>query len=151
MFLYNIISNYRGTVNIELHPRGGTGQDFLGPTVKFQNLRRLTVTGRPVFLQKVFVHCSMYLMKNFQNGGAWRGVKICDFGRGLRKKTLKKFCVFCKNDSILRPFQIKFRFKRPVLSCAKPAQNKHKKNWRAQAKLLVVLSNDLKRKARRRS
>ena len=38
---------------------------------------------------------------------------------------------------------MKFRFERPVLSSAKRAQNKHKKNWRAQAKLLDVLSNDI--------
>ena len=29
------------------------------------------------------------------------------------------------------------------MSSAKRAQNKHKKNWRAQAKLLDVLSNDI--------
>ena len=55
---------------------------------------------------------------------------------GLRKKTQTNFCVFCKNNSILRPFEVKFQFERPVLSSAKRAQNKHKKNWRAQAKLL---------------
>ena len=54
---------------------------------------------------------------------------------GLRK-TQKIFCVFCKNNSILRPFQLKFQFEKPALSSAKRAQNKHKKNWRAQAKLL---------------
>ena len=48
--------------------RDGTGQDYLDPTGKFQNHRRLT--GRSTgFLQKVFVHCSMYLIKNFQKGG----------------------------------------------------------------------------------
>ena len=58
--------------------RDGTSQDFLDPTGKFQNLCRLT--GRSsVFLQKVFVHCSMHLMKNFQKGGDGWGVKICDF------------------------------------------------------------------------
>ena len=66
---------------------------------------------------------------------------------GLRKKTQKNFCVFCKNDSILRPFKIKFRFERPALNRAKRAQNKHEKNWRAQAKLLDVLSNDIMRNA----
>ena len=34
---------------------------------------------------------------------------------------------------------VKFRFERPVLSSAKCAQNKHKKHWRAQAKLLFFL------------
>ena len=46
---------------------------------------------------------------------------------GLRKKMQKKFCFFGKNDSILRPFLCKFRFEWPVLSSAKCAQNKHKK------------------------
>ena len=70
--------------------RDGTGQDFLDPTGKFQNHRRLT--GRSTgfwparstgFLKKVFVHCSMYLTQNF-------------------------FCVFCKNDLILRSFWLSF-------------------------------------------
>ena len=52
-------------------------------------------------------------------------------------------------DSILRPFLIKFRFERPVLSSAKRAQNKHKKHWRAQAKLLDVLSNDIFQKSKK--
>ena len=62
--------------------RDGTGHDFLDPTGKFQNIRRLTGRftggqpisdrpGRPVFLQKVFVYCSMHLMKNFQKEEAW--------------------------------------------------------------------------------
>ena len=38
-----------------------------------------------------------------------------------------------------------------VLSSAKRAQNKHKKNWKAQAKLLDVLSNDITRKANKKS
>ena len=42
---------------------------------------------------------------------------------GLRKETQKNFCVFCKNNSILRLFSVKFRFERPVLSSAKRAQN----------------------------
>ena len=57
----------------------------------------------------------------------------------LEKQTKKIFCVFCKNDSILRPSLVKFWFERPVLNSAKRAQNKHKKHWRAQAKLLDVL------------
>ena len=53
--------------------------------------------GRPVFLQKVFVYCSMYLMKNFRNGEHGWGVKICDFGRGSQKKKQKNFFfVFAK-------------------------------------------------------
>ena len=69
----------------------------------------------------------------------------------LRKKTRKDFCVFCKNDSALRPFLVRLCFKRPVLSSAKRAQNKHKKNWRAQAKLLDVLSDDILRKIKKQS
>ena len=63
----------------------------------------------------------------------------------------KIVCVFYKNKSILRPFQVKFRFERPVLSCVKRAQNKHKKNWRVQAKLIDVLFHDFMRKAKKRS
>ena len=51
---------------------------------------------------------------------------------GLRKKA-QNFCVFFENNSILKPFWTKFRCERPVLRSAKRAQNKHKKNWRAQA------------------
>ena len=65
------------------------------------------------------------------------------------KKTQKNFCVFCKNDSILRPFLVKFRFERPALSSAKRAQNKHKKHWRVRAKLLDVLSDDILQKAKK--
>ena len=46
---------------------------------------------------------------------------------------------------------VKYRFERPVLSSAKHAQNKHKKRWRAQAKLLDVLCNDILRKAKKLS
>ena len=67
---------------------------------------------------------------------------------GLRKKTQKKFCLFCISNSILRPLLIKFWFEKPVLSSAQRAQIKHKKNWRAQAKLLNVFSHDIMRKSR---
>ena len=82
-------------------------------------------------------------MKIFQKGGMGEVLKIVTLDGGLRKKAQKNFCVFCKNDSILRPFLVKFRFERPVLSSAKRVQNKHKKHWRAQAKLLDVLFNDI--------
>ena len=75
-------------------------------------------------------------------------LKFVTLGKGLRKKTQKNFCVFCKNDSIFRPFLVRFWFERPVLSSAKRAQNKHKKHWRVQAKLLNVLSNDILRKVK---
>ena len=76
-------------------------------------------------------------------------LKFVTLDKGLRKKTRKNFCMFCKNNSILRPFLVKFRFEKPVLSSAKRAQNKLKKHWRAQAKLLNVLSNDILRKAKK--
>ena len=46
---------------------------------------------------------------------------------GLRKKNNQIFAFFAKNNSILRPFKVKFLFERPVLSSAKRAQNKHNK------------------------
>ena len=76
-------------------------------------------------------------------------LKFVTLGVGLRKKTQKNFCVFCKKDSILRPFLVKFRFERPILSSAKCAQNKHKKHWRAQVELLDLLSNDILQKAKK--
>ena len=84
--------------------RDGTGQDFLDPTDKFQNLRRLT--GRSIsfwparstsFLQKVFVHCSVHLIKNFQKKGAHRWVvKIYDSEWRSQKKRKKIFAFFTK-------------------------------------------------------
>ena len=79
----------------------------------------------------------MYLMKIFQNGG--QVLKFVTLDGVLEKQRKKIFAFFCKNDSILRPFLVKFWFERPVLSSTKRAQNKHKKHWRAQAKLLDVL------------
>ena len=75
-----------------------------------------------VFLQKVFVQCSMYLMKNFQKwGGMGEVLKFVTLDGGIRKKAKKNCCCFffCKNDSILRPSLFKLRFERPVLSSAK--------------------------------
>ena len=71
-------------------------------------------------------------------GGMGEVLKFMTFDRGLKKETQNNFCVFCKNNSILRPFWDKFLFECPVMSSAKRAQNKHKKNWRALAKLLDV-------------
>ena len=64
--------------------RDGIGQHFLDPTGKFQNLRQLTSwsTG---FSPKVFVHCSMSLMKNFQKGGMGEVLKFLTRNGGLRK------------------------------------------------------------------
>ena len=44
-------------------------------------------------------------------------LKFVTLDGGLRKKNV---CVFCKNDSILRPFLVKFRFECPALSSANP-------------------------------
>ena len=93
----------------------------------------------------------MYLIKNFQKGGMGEVLKFVTLDGGLRKKNAKSFYVFCKNNSILRPFVGKFRFECPVLSSAKRAQNKHKKHWRAQAKLLDVLSYDILRNTKKQS
>ena len=94
----------------------------------------------------------MHLMENFQKGSMGEVLQFVIPDGGLRKKNANKnFCVFCKNNSILRPFEVKFHFERPVLNSKKRAQNKHKKNWRAQAKLLDVFSDDIMRKAKKRS
>ena len=80
--------------------RNGTNQDFLNPTrpVNFK-----IIAGRPVFLQEVFVPCSMYVIKKFQKGGGMGEVlKFVTLGVGLS--------VFCKNNSILRPLLVKFGF-----------------------------------------
>ena len=75
-------------------------------------------------------------MKIFQKGGGMGEVlKFVTLDGGLRKKKQKQIVFFCKTDAILRPFLFKFRFKKPVLSSTKRAQNKHKNHWRAQAKL----------------
>ena len=37
-------------------------------------------------------------------------LKFVTLDGGLRKKTHKDFSVFCKNDSILRPFLVTFWF-----------------------------------------
>ena len=118
------------------------------------------IAGRPVdrfltgpldrFFYRRFLFTVHVFNEIFSKGGHGWGVKICDFGRGSQKRTQKNFCVFCKNDSILRPFLVKFRFETSVLSSAKCAQNKHKKHWRAQTKLLNVLFCDhILRKAKK--
>ena len=78
--------------------RNGTGEDFLDPTGKFQNLLRLTDRAdRPVILWKVFVHCSMHLMKNFQKEGAMGEVlKFVTPDWGLRTKRKNIFSFFAK-------------------------------------------------------
>ena len=66
-----------------------------------------------------------------------------------KKKRKKLFAFFAKITQFLDLFLVKFWFETPVLSSAKRAQNKHKKNSRAQSKLLDVLSNDITRKAKK--
>ena len=64
------------------------------------------------------------------------------------------FCVLglglepCVLDST-SAFLVKFRFECPVLSSAIRAQNKHKKYWKAQAKLFDVLSDNTLQKAKK--
>ena len=74
--------------------RDGIGQDFLDPTrpVNFKIIAGWPAgrpvsdrPGRPVFLQKVFVHCSMYLMKNFQKGGRGMGDRAGQVRKLVRK------------------------------------------------------------------
>ena len=80
--------------------RDGTGQDFLDQTGKFQNLRRSTV-----FFTEGF--CSLFNASNkkFSNGGGLgEMLKFVTPDGGLRKTTQNNFCVFCKNNSSLRPF-----------------------------------------------
>ena len=96
--------------------------------------------------------CSLFNVSNekFSKGGSMGEVlKFVTLDGGMRKKNAKKFLRFWQSWLILRPFLVTFRFERPVLSCAKRAQIKHKKNWRAQAKLLDVLSTDIMRKAKK--
>ena len=47
---------------------------------------------------------------------------------GFLEKKAKKFFVFYKNNLILRPFLVKFRFERSVLSSEQRAQSKHRKD-----------------------
>ena len=98
--------------------------------------------------------CSRFDASNekFSKGDRWVGEvsKFMTPDGGLRKKTQKIVCVFCKSTLILRSFKVKFRFERPVLSSAKRAHSKHTKNRKVQAQLLDVLSNDIMRKAKKR-
>ena len=45
---------------------------------------------------------------------------------------------------------VKFRFERLVSNSAQRPQNKYKKNWREQTKLLDALSDDVMRKFKQR-
>ena len=88
--------------------RDGTGQNFLDPTrpVNFKIIAGWPAgrpagwpvsdrPGRPFFLRKVFLHYSMYLMKNFQKGGGMDDVlKFVTLDGGLRKKNGEWFLCF---------------------------------------------------------
>ena len=76
-------------------------------------------------------------------------LKFVTLDGGLRKKTQKKLLRFLQKWLNFKTFLVKFRFEWPVLSSVKRAQNKHKKQRRAQAKLLDVLSNDILQKAKK--
>ena len=54
----------------DVHTRDGTGQDFLDPTGKFQNHRRLTGRSTGFFTEGF---CSLFNVSNekFSKGGAW--------------------------------------------------------------------------------
>ena len=124
--------HYFLTAHTSAHRWNRSGFSRPDPTGKFQNLRRSTV-----FFPESF--CALFNAANekFSKGEATgEELKFVTTDGGLRKKTQKNFCVFCKNNSISRPIQVEFRFERHVLSSAKRAQNERKKNWRAQAKLL---------------
>ena len=58
---------------------------------------------------------------------------------GSLRKNAKKFLLFLQKQLNFKTCLVKFWFDGSVLSSAKRAQNKHKKNWREQAKLLDVL------------
>ena len=67
------------------------------PNGKFQNLRQSTCrwTG---FLQKVFVHCLMHLMKNFQKrGGMGEVLNFVTPKKGSQNKNAKNFFAFFAN------------------------------------------------------
>ena len=136
-----------GFANVTYPIRDGTGQDFLDPTGKFQNHRRLTGRSTGFFTENF---CSLFNVsyQKFSKGCMGEVLKFVTLRGGLRKKC-KNICVFCKNDLILRPFLVKFRFEWPVLSSAKREQNKHKKNWRVRAKLLDILFNGIMQKAKK--
>ena len=138
------------TTLIVTHTRDGTGQVFLDPTGKYQNHRRLTgfwPARSTSFFTENF--CSLFNVSNkkLSKGGHGWGVKICDFTRGSQKKTQKKLGFLQKWLNFKTFFGLVSVWK--TWSSAKRAQNKHKKNWRVQAKLLDVLSNDILRKAKK--
>ena len=72
-----------------------------------------------------------------------------NYAKKNRKKRKKIFACFATITQFYDLFSIELRFVKPVLSSAQCAQNKHKNNWRAQATLLDVLSNDIMRKSKR--
>ena len=114
IFLPNIEEDQRKSYDLSAGPLAQrwnrSGFSRPDPTGKFQNHRRST--GRSTdFFTEGFFHCSMYLMKIFRKGeGMGEELKFVTSDGGLRKKGKKTFAFFAKNDSILRPFLVKFRF-----------------------------------------
>ena len=81
-----------------MHTRDGTGQDFLDPTGKFQNHRRLIGRSNgPVdrFFTEGFSSLFNVFNEKFSKEGAWSEVlKIVTLDGGLRKKKRKKIFAF---------------------------------------------------------
>ena len=137
--------------------RNGTGQDFLdlNRPVSFKILpvdwpidRFLT---GPVdrFFTEGF--CSLFnaCNKKFSKRGSMDEVlKFLTPDEGLRKKRKKTFAFFAKTTQF-QDLLVRFWFGRHLLGSAKRAQNKRKKNWRAQTTLSDVLSYDIMRRPRK--
>ena len=70
---------------------------------------------------------------------------------GGLKKNARKILRVLQKQLNFKTTSGEFRFEIPVLSSAIRAQNKHEKNWRAQAKLLGILFNGIMRKAKKRT
>ena len=81
---------------VVVQTRDGTGQNFLDPTGKFQNHRRLTGRSTGFFTEGF---CSLFNVsnKNFSKGGGMGEVlKFVTLDGGLRKKGKKLLCLLQK-------------------------------------------------------
>ena len=76
---------------MRLQVRDGTGQDFLDPTGKFQNHRRLTGRSTGIFTEGFSLLFDVS-NKKFSKGGESMGevLKFVTLDEGLRKKSKKK-------------------------------------------------------------
>ena len=138
------------------HSKVGTGQDFLDPIGNFKiyagcrDGRPVSDRpGQPFFYRRFLFTVQCVQWKIFKREGGKGEVLKFVTPYGVLRKNAEKFLRFLKNDSILKPFQVKFWFEEPVLSSAKHAQNKREKNRRSQAKLLDVLLSNIMRKAKK--